>query len=205
MLPMPRNKENSQNGLIAGGEPIDYDGGMPDEVRLTLRDLLKDPVYKKWFLKTPTLEYTAATSPPWYLYLLDNGKWKRGNAASYKGALKWAAAHLKEYDDIVIHSKRQAFRPIRLRKSYNPPRFYKVKGKKGKVEAMEVVEWDKFPHDHMWCPFCRRPTVWIPFKWHHGFTGASVNGVLPPDNRCHCCGLRAVEAMRINDGRNYGT
>lgn len=192
-----------QNELIAGREPIDYDGGMPDEVSLTLRDLLRDPVYKKWFLRIPELQSTAATSPPWYLYLLDNGKWKRANATTYRGALKFAAKNLREYQDIVIHSKRQPFRIPRLRRSYNPPQYKKVKGKKKLVEVLEVVEWENYPHDYMWCPYCRRPTLWNYYMSHHAFPQAKQWVFNGRSKACHVCGLRDVEAIRINAGRNY--
>lgn len=198
----------SQNKMIAGREPIDYDGGMPETKRLTLRDLLQDPLYRRFFQKPVELNdrLQGLYEKPWTIWILDEGKWVRAKAPTNRTALKWAAKHLREYEDIVISTSLLVKRPIRYRRHYNPPRYKKIKtsgGKVKRVEVLEVVEWDNYPHDHYWCPYCRRPTMFKPFRWHHAFP-AKMGPLLQVVPRCEVCGIRFAEASRINERRNYG-
>jgi hypothetical protein len=134
----------------------------------TLRDLLKDPLYKKWFMQVPRLNprYVANT-PNWRVFCLTHdGKWKRAEFWQYSEAYRFVAKNIKKYADLVISSKRETFKPPVIR----------YKGKK--------VYWP-CPPGHRWCGYCRRPTVFAMFSRHH-----AIPIWAPYDKRCSICGAR---------------
>jgi hypothetical protein len=167
--------------------------------QLTLRQLLADPLYKKWFLKRPTVVPTGSQTPPWFIYILEEGKWRRAQIGSYKKALKWAAKNLQGFDDIVISSKRQAYRPPRYRR--NVEGHFEYCPKKCRLQHTETVIWESYPYTHQWCPYCRRPTVFDVFARHHAFTGQWDNGRCLEKPRCTVCG--ASDSMVQEIMRKY--
>lgn len=140
---------------------------LPAKVTLSAKLLLKDPVYKKWAQKPPKLT-AKGTQDPWRVFVLKpNGKWAKKDFPTYAKAFNWMAKNLGKYPDIVIHSKRQRFKPPVVR----------YKGKK--------TYWPS-PRGYRWCPYCRRPTKFKYFKSHH-----AQPLMVPWYKRCHVCGVRA--------------
>lgn len=151
--------------------------------QITLRELLRDPIYKKWFQTVPKLPAEVAHTPPWRIYIQREqfGSWARLELQGYVKAYRWTAKHLKEYHDIVIVAKRCEFKPP------------VVKTKEGKR-----VYWP-VPAGHRWCTYCRRPTVFAYFSKHHLFSGKpGYNGGIAWAKRCMVCGIRAVSVKEYH-------
>lgn len=145
--------------------------------QITLRELLRDPIYKAWFQKIPKLSAEVAHTPPWRVYVQKEqfGSWAKLELPRYVKAYGWTAKNLKLYHDIVIMSKRQEFKPPVVKTST---------GKK--------VYWP-CPDGHRWCPYCRRPTVFAYFSRHHMFSGRyNGNSSASGFKRCMVCGIRLV-------------
>ena len=137
------------------------------KTKLTIRQLLKDPLYAKWMTKPPKITVKGVTEP-WRVFIQQpDGKWAKKEFFNYVEAYNWMAKNIKNYPDIVIHSKRQAFKPPVVR----------YQGKK---------QYWPSPKGYKWCPYCRRPTRFAYFKKHHNQPLA-----VPWFKRCVVCGIRA--------------
>lgn len=139
---------------------------------LSAKALLRDPIYKKWAMKSPKLK-SKGRGDPWRLYILKkNGRWAKKDFPTYAQAFNWMAKNLSEYADIVIHSKRLPFAPPVV----------KYRGKK--------TYWPS-PKGYRWCPYCRRPTIFKYFRSHH-----AIPHIAPWYKRCNVCGIRA-ESIKL--------
>lgn len=154
---------------------------------LTTKELLKDPVYRKFFTTVPVLlphHESPALSPPWWLYLKKDAhplKWRRAHMASYATAFAYIKSHHNSLRDFAIVSKRR---------TYLPPVITTPDGKK--------QYWRSPDPEDEWCPYCRRPTVFKYFSSHHADTKFS-RYIDPTTPRCSICGIRrtAVEPFLI--------
>lgn len=147
-------------------------------LQITIRELLKDPLYKKWFSTVPKLPPDSAHTPPWRIYVQaeEGGSWARTETGGYVKAYRYVAKHIRDYHDICIQSKRHEFRPPVVKDKSTGKRHY----------------WP-CPVGHRWCPYCRRPTVFTYFSRHHLFSGR--NGFSTGTSgykRCVICGIRLV-------------
>lgn len=166
---------------------------------LTIHELLEDPVYKEWFLKKPVLPPTPKPSPPWRLYVQRNpsGNWSKKDFDTYKEAFALFKKMRSSIHDATIQSKAVAFAP--------PLRFARIKGKflegsDGVVrQATKRVPWKpKLPADeaqHHWCPYCRRPTVFLWFASHHAYRDGKIMAA-DDSTRCTICGIRLTSIRR---------
>lgn len=135
---------------------------------ITLRELLDDPLYKKWFLQVP-IESSVGTRP-WRVWVLrDNGLWAKTKEdfVEYEEAYEWVRPRIKKYPDLVLYSKGHEFKPPVI----------KLDGKR--------VYW-RGPVDHHWCGYCRRPTTFSSCTKHHALRIYR----LEPEVRCDICGAR---------------
>lgn len=139
--------------------------------QITLRELLKDPIYRKWFSKKPRIR-VVTQAPPWRLYVQreEGGRWARADIRGYAKAYGAVASKLSEYYDMALHSKPQHF----------PPPIVRV-GKKRYYYPC--------PPGHRWCTLCRRPTVFKNFRKHHAFPGMALADY---EKYCSICGARAA-------------
>lgn len=111
-------------------------------------DLLKDPVFRKYFLKNPRFPYKLAHPEPWTVWIHKPGKkhperlvWARKDTATFKEAFSYARARWNEWHDFSITSRIVGFVPPQnVRNSY------------------ELNEW---------CYRCRRPVEMKAFNKHH--------------------------------------
>lgn len=147
-------------------------------VQLTLKELLNDKAYAKWITITPRISVKGA-SKPWMIYAkkTKKGPWAKSEVATYDQALKWAMKHLDEYYDIVIHSRRQAFRPPLLKKA-------------------GVNHFWPTPTGHVWCPYCRRPTLFLNFSSHHAIP--KKYPLQSYEKRCSICGIKLQSIRRFD-------
>ena len=146
--------------------------------QLTLKELLTDSSYAKWFSR-PAKIRTMGRSKPWLIYAKKKAKgpWSRAEVDTYEKAYAWAMRNLDEYYDIVISSRRQAFRPPLLKK------------------GGENHFWPT-PVGHVWCTYCRRPTRFLYFKSHHAIPAKYP--LLDYEKRCSICGIQLRSIQRFD-------
>lgn len=142
----------------------------------TMRDLLDDPVYRKFVRTVPRLASNLAHGTPWAVWARKtDGRWMGGEFSTYADA--WAVVVKKvrdtTFEDVAVVSKRQLFRTIPA--GYRPP-------------------WG-----FDWCSRCRRPTTYAIRPGHHGLRKAPAITTDEP-YRCYYCGARAVLASISPDG-----
>lgn len=170
---------------------------------ITLRELLKDPIYKQWFLKVPTLGQSSAITPNWRIFAREEpeGRWASVEFENYRQGLVWVRDNLRDYHDIVINSKREAFKPPVVVHKKTPIFDKKTKKKIGvkkhrryhipfPAQDADVIE-DQ--HKHVWCPYCRRPTLFLWYRKHPAMKGVTLS---PHERRCNVCGVRLVFIKR---------
>jgi|SRR5882672_12317322 len=160
---------------------------------ITLKELLEDSTYKKFFLSKPELAVIPRTSPPWRVYVqkrIDLG-WACRDMWTYVDAFKLLKKYLPDVYDATIQSRGTAFKPphklVRVTKSGKP---IMIRGSNGKLtQRTKIVFWTPhLPADetiHHWCPYCRRPVVIGWFSKHHTFSKAPFD---PTSRRCPICG-----------------
>lgn len=130
--------------------------------QITIRELLRDEEYKKYFLTVPKLPAHYKGSKPWKLYILLKGSkvWKTKRFETYGDAVRAFKKLAPKMEDAAINCPALGFRP--------PIKPVKLKGKfdivRGKKQvALRSRIWHpKLEADHErheWCPYCRRPTV----------------------------------------------
>lgn len=138
----------------------------------TLREQLKDPIFRKWFAQAPREKPSAARTPGWFLYVQKDkgGPWKRGEVDSYIQGYKFIAKNLKNYHDMALSHKRQDFKPPVVKDKMTGKRRYHLPEAPG----------------YRWCPFCRRMTKFKYFSNHH----AMPKWVDASEKRCNICGVR---------------
>lgn len=132
----------------------------------TMRDLLKDPAYRKYVMTVPRPHPLLVHGDPWQVWVRTvEGRWRTGLFADYKAA--WATVVQKVRDtagtaDVTLTSRRVMFAP---------PAGYDTKD---------------------WCPRCRRPSHWAPLSEHHhalkGQIALDMDYAL--NRRCMFCGIR---------------
>lgn len=146
----------------------------PDQ--LPLSHFLKDKQFKKFFSKQPTLSVNQSNGKrPWRIYVqsTEDSSWKKGDVPTYKVAFTHAKKLLsKGVYDLTICSRSRAYWPPIIR---------------GQV-------WANYPTTHLWCPFCRRPTIFWHFRKHHALPNPLID--LSIDPRCQICGNRADNYAR---------
>lgn len=158
-----------------------------------MSDLVKDPTYRKFLETKPSLPPVARSkklqvTPPWTVYIQVHvdGPWGKKGFWKYSEAFKFMAAWMRKgCHDAAINCKRVHFGP--------PRKLVRVKGKYvtgsdgKKRQATKYTTWkpqlgDGDP-DHIWCVFCRRPTVFKYYSKHR-----VLGSVLPYKRRCCICG-----------------
>lgn len=151
---------------------------MGKKKQLTIHELLEDPHYAKWITMEPKITVKGSQAP-WFIYAKrkKKGPWSRAEAPSYAKALEWLQAHLDEFYDIVITSKRQAFRPFVIR----------VDGTR---------DYWPCPPGYIWCTYCRRPTKFRYFTHHHALPRHIP--VVEYEKRCEVCGVRLKFIKRFS-------
>lgn len=145
--------------------------------QIPLRELLKDPLYRKWLAKIPH-EMDAQTDQhkkPWRVWVQRerDGRWAFKDFTKYSEAYKFVAQNVKGFWDMALHCKAHLYRHPRIK------------------QGLKRVPWT-LPEGHDWCGLCRRPTIFRSFKHHHAF-GRNRDGSrwqLSNWRRCSICGIR---------------
>lgn len=173
---------------------------------IPMSELIKDPDYKRFLTTKPKLppisrDKTKMSTPPWVVYVQRDidGAWGKREFWKYSEAFIFFKRAMKlGVHDATINCRRIGFEP--------PSRFVRIKGKfivdrKGvKRQATTLVYWKPAAHleafDHVWCKYCRRPTVFKFYKKHK-----RLGVVDSTTSRCCICGASARIALMPSDKR----
>lgn len=156
---------------------------------ISLRELLKDPIYKKYFTTLPELPASAfkCSTPPWRVIYRDESGWKARNASSYREA--FSVLKGSNFIDGAITCRRIQFDPP-IRRVRLKGKFYMLPDGTKQQVVKDIVWKPKLPGDetwHNWCPYCRRPTVFSYYRKHHALkTSVELD---PSVLRCAICGV----------------
>jgi hypothetical protein len=141
----------------------------------TLKELLADPVYRKYFLTQPNLPHAATLlDNPWFVF-----------AQQYDG--KWLGRPLSNYARCItmmktLYSARDDIRDVSIvsrRVMFGPPDNFSWHAR---------TDWQA----DGWCSRCRRPTL---FRKDAGLHALRQSPVIQPGvRRCYFCGM-AYESM----------
>lgn len=111
-------------------------------------DLLKDPIYRKYFLKTPKFPYPIAYATPWKLWVHRESRktpsrlaWVGYSFGTFAEAFYYAKPKWKEWEDFSITCTVMGFVPP-----------------KNVRNAFELSDW---------CMRCRRPVEMRAVERHH--------------------------------------
>lgn len=164
---------------------------------ITLPELLEDQRYRKFFCAVP---HQGPQDLNWRIYVQRQagGNWAKKDYAKYSDAFRRLAKEIKggSFHDGTIQSRGIAYGPperiVRVTKNGHP---VMVKTAKGPQQKTAIVIWKPRlsgdEEEHLWCTYCRRPTVFRWFTTHHTLRGSTVGAsVDPTDRRCTICGVR---------------
>lgn len=138
------------------------------------QQLLDDKIFRKWMARKPKIK-TVGFTEPWCVYVQKevDGGWARKLFQEYKEAYQFIAAHINDFSDLTLNSRRQL---------YQPP---VVIGHKGKP-VYRLPQLRMMPDaPHQWCPYCRRLSIFKPFARHHALPGMILRYI----PRCMICGI----------------
>lgn len=150
---------------------------------IRLQELLEHPVYQTWIEREPQARREVCQAAPWevFVQLEQGGRWRAKVFNDYLDGLKLL---MKAVDRDVWNGALSA-----RRREHAPP-MIKVRLKDGNVGK---IRW-KFPrpNNERWCPYCRRPTTFKVYDWHHAINrNESMRDVMVmPELRCSICGIR---------------
>jgi hypothetical protein len=146
---------------------------------------------------------------PWRVYIQQkiDGPWAKKEYERYVDAFALVRKYLKNgrlYDG-TIQSRSIAFGPpervAKVVKGGRPVYHTNSNGKRvldaqgQPIQVTRTVLWRPRlgPTDeaHIWCTYCRRPTVFQWFLSHHAVKASGLSGMVDPgDRRCTICGAR---------------
>ena len=157
--------------------------------QITIKELLRDPQYKAYFVKVPKLpDHYKPESLPWRLLVLKQGEtaWRSKRFGTYQEAFAAFKKLLPTLTDAAINCPGLNFMP--------PVRSVRLKGKvdqKGKPVVKSLVWKPRLEPDmahHEWCAYCRRPTIFV----DKAMATRMLNGFKMPTtqirHRCSICG-----------------
>ncbi|MCA1807230.1 MAG: hypothetical protein LC687_05205 [Actinobacteria bacterium] len=171
---------------------------------IALSELLKDPVYKEYFLAVPKFRTKALRKPKFRVYVQLKGEtvWRGKDAETYPEAFQIIKKYLKAgtlHDGAICcksHASNPPMRNVRLKGQY------KLDSKGKKVQVTKRVVWQakldgNDPDYQRWCPYCRRPTAFKYFVKHHALNYLGDGMSIDPElRRCVICG----SSERLIDG-----
>lgn len=167
---------------------------------ITLPELLEDKAFRKFFERQPSIPVVKRTTPPYRIWVQKEprGRWAKKDVGSYQSAVRWFDKNLELiYDGALAIPSTQTAPPKRLVRVSKDGKPVLVRNADGtKTQKIKEVLWvPRIPADerkHLWCPYCRRPTVFAWFSKHH-----NQPKVLQPEySRCTICGLREESLPR---------
>lgn len=146
---------------------------------MNMRELLRDPLYKRYFLTAPRFPYKLASEKPWRLWVdlgidSDGGEYisdfRKKDFATFKEAFNYIKPKIRligqdpGITDFAISSRIIGFVAPRS------------------VQATYIG-------DYQWCIMCRRPTLFEPYDTHHALKN-SLHRYFTDMPICMFCGSR---------------
>lgn len=116
-----------------------------------MRELLRDPLYRSYFLQTPKFPFKLALDKPWRVWADVGGEddegyyladFRKKDFPTFAEAFAFVKPRIKKWDDFAITSRIIGFVPPKP------------------VKAL-------YSEDYDWCIMCRRPTLFEPHDTHH--------------------------------------
>jgi hypothetical protein len=173
--------------------------------QMRMIDLLQENrAFKEFFRTKPKVPTHLRGNECWrvYVQMKAGGPWAKRDYTSYPEAANFALRLVKKGAwDLTVHSRAISFAPpgrwVNLTKRGAP--VYLTQNGKPVLRDGKKVRKQKFvpmhmPPGHIWCPHCRRPTVFRWFRKHHAFIQdpeAEFKVVYDPAHlRCTICGIR---------------
>lgn len=138
-------------------------------VTMKMIDLLKDPVFRKYYLRNPKFPYSLANENPWVIWIHRNSKktnrlvWANVRVPTFKDAVAYVKPRMSDWDDFSISSRVIGF---------DPPSSVR--------NTFELYDW---------CIMCRRPSEFRPFERHHALNPA-IHKFFSHWPVCVFCGTR---------------
>lgn len=163
---------------------------LSSEEQVPLRELLRDPTYRKWFALEPTFAREKWVTWRVYARVSRDKGWAKRDFVTWKAGFDFLAKNLGAIYDGALTCKNQPSRPPVV----SVPAVKTVDGKKISYRKRQYYSAVLTYPGHLWCPYCRRPTVFGYFTTHHAFTGKFRP--LPYKLRCGICGI-ARDAIKI--------
>lgn len=137
---------------------------------MNMTDLLKDPVYRRYFLTVPRLPYDLAIECPWRVWVLKDGKWLKRDFATFEDSFKFVKPRFRTWEDVSISSRVIGFDPPKnVRHAFN---------------------------SYDWCKRCRRPSVFKTFKTHHALDN-SIHRFFSHIPVCRYCGASEGTSLTV--------
>lgn len=148
-----------------------------------MRELLDDPMYRKWISRPPK---GFDFRPSWAVYAQrkEDGPWARATFTNFVQAHNFFVKNFRSWHDSALCCRNYPSRPIVIRDPNNP--------KKRRYYAPMLTI-----RGHIWCNYCRRPTVFKMFSKHHALKGRTPM----PVERCSICGVARTANKEYKAGR----
>lgn len=104
-------------------------------------------------------------------------RWARKRFRTYAEAYRWLIPRLRQFSDAALCSEVQRFKPPLVKTGENQRELWLPRN----PDLAEAL------NSHLWCPHCRRPTVFFTFRKHHALPPNMCASYEP---RCTICGVR---------------
>lgn len=145
----------------------------------TMRDALRDPLFRKWMQKPPRF-----SPPKWRLFVLRNGTWGTAEFETYAEGYRALAMFLKSpsVEDAALNCPSRATRQPVVRNALG-------------MRVPWVPEGLPLVGFWRWCPNCRRHTRFGYFRSHRMGRKKPMR-VSDEEKRCVICGLSEFMARR---------
>jgi hypothetical protein len=154
-----------------------------EQAQITMRELLDDPLFRKWISRPPK---GFTLRPSWTVYAQreENGPWARATFPNFVRAHNFFVKNFRQWHDSALCCRNYDSRPPVVRDPNNPA--------KRRYHAPVLTI-----RGHIWCPYCRRPTVFKMFAKHHALKGRTPM----PVERCSICGIARTSIKEYKVGR----
>jgi hypothetical protein len=156
---------------------------------MNMRELLKDPLYRRYFLLSPRFPYSLAIDKPWRLWV-DLGTENESNFRK-----KDFETFGEAFNYIKVKTDRFKKIPDRIADFAISSRIIGFVAPKS-VQAAYL-------EDYQWCIMCRRPTLFEPYETHHALR-QSIHRYFTDVPVCIFCGNREQpQVTRVRERRTY--
>jgi hypothetical protein len=169
---------------------------------MPIGELLEDKTFRKFFTSTPPMYETQLNRDAWRIWVKPTADkpWRRKDVREYQRGARFILSGLENGSlyDAVLQSRGVSYKPPtrRLRVMHQGKPVIIVDGKGVAKPKINIIVWDtpaaltQEYGRHDWCYYCRRPTVFGYFAYHHNFRGTLLESFYDgATRRCAVCGI----------------